>query len=181
MRSLFTSHVSALHSPGYACTLSEGTSLIDNLLTYTVLGVKISHGYDYTSCTTLGHLEMEFWCGTCRYDTQAQWWVLHCQGCPFWCHSAQKEATWRGRHAKQAENVAFSGGKCWWNGLKLSQNNPSSLAHHFHQVSLPGSSSTMCYHAKPYRPGQRLLGSVRGWKKHDRVWGGDYLTLNLCP
>ncbi len=39
---------------------------------YTVLGVKISHGHDHTSCATLGHFEMEFWCGTCRYDTQAQ-------------------------------------------------------------------------------------------------------------
>ncbi len=27
---------------------------------YTVLGVKISHGHDYTSCATLGHFEMEF-------------------------------------------------------------------------------------------------------------------------
>ncbi len=32
--------------------------------TCTVLGVKISHGHDYTSCATLGHFEMEFWCGT---------------------------------------------------------------------------------------------------------------------
>ncbi len=27
---------------------------------YTVLGVKISHGHDHTSCATLGHFEMEF-------------------------------------------------------------------------------------------------------------------------
>ncbi len=42
---------------------------------YTVLGVKISHGHDYTSCATLGHFEMEFWGGTCRYYTWAQCWV----------------------------------------------------------------------------------------------------------
>ena len=41
----------------------------------TVLGVKISHGHDYTPCATLGHFEMEFWCGTHRYDTQTQCWV----------------------------------------------------------------------------------------------------------
>ncbi len=35
----------------------------------TVLGVKISHRYDYTSCATLGHFEVEFQCGTHRYDT----------------------------------------------------------------------------------------------------------------
>ena len=34
----------------------------------------------------------------------------------------------------------------------------------------------MCYHAKPYRPGQRLLGSVRGWTKRKRVREGDYST-----
>ncbi len=39
---------------------------------YTVLGVKISHGHDHTSCATLGHFEVEFRCGTCTYDTQAQ-------------------------------------------------------------------------------------------------------------
>ncbi len=72
---------------------------------------------------------------------------------------------WRGRHAKEAENLAFSGGKCWWNALKLSWGNPSPLAHHFHQASLSGSSGAMCYHAKPYCPGQRLLGPVRGWTK----------------
>ncbi len=33
----------------------------------------------------------------------------------------------------------------------------------------------MRYHAKPYHPGQRLLGSVRGWKKHKRVREGDDL------
>ncbi len=26
----------------------------------TVLGVKMRHGHDHTSCATLGHLEMEF-------------------------------------------------------------------------------------------------------------------------
>ncbi len=98
---------------------------------------------------------------------------VHCWGCPFWCQNAQKEATWRGRHAKEAENLAFSGGKRWWNGLKLSQSNPDPLAHHFHWVSLPGLSGTMSYHAKPYCPGQRLLGSVRGWKKCKRVREGE--------
>ncbi len=41
----------------------------------------------------------------------------------------------------------------------------------------------MCYHAKPYCPGQRLLGSVRGWKKRIRVREGDYLTSkqNISP
>ncbi len=41
----------------------------------------------------------------------------------------------------------------------------------------------MCYHAKLYCPGQRLLGSVRGWKKHKRVQEGDYLTSkqNVLP
>ncbi len=112
---------------------------------------------------------MEFWCGTCRYDTQVQCSGVHCQGSPFWCQNAQSETNWRGRHAKEAENLAFSGGKRRWNGLKLSQNNPSPLAHHFHRVSLTGSSGAMRYHAKPYRLGQRLLGSVRGWKKRDRV------------
>ncbi len=67
-----------------------------------------------------------------------------------------------------AKNLTFSGGKYCWNGLKLSWNNPSPLAHHFHEVSLPRSSGAMCYHAKTYL-GQRLLGTVRGWKKHDRV------------
>ncbi len=75
-----------------------------------------------------------------------------------------------GREACQRGwKFGFFGGKCWWNGLKLSWNNPSPLAHHFHQVSLPGSSGAMHYHAKPYHLGQRLLGSVRGWKKCDRV------------
>ncbi len=39
---------------------------------YTLLGVKISHRHDCTSCATLGHFEVEFWCGTCRYDTHVQ-------------------------------------------------------------------------------------------------------------
>ncbi len=41
----------------------------------TVLGIKISHGHDYTSYAALGHFEMEFQCGTRRYDTQTQCWV----------------------------------------------------------------------------------------------------------
>ncbi len=42
---------------------------------YTDLGVKISHGHDYTLCATLGHFEVEFWCRTHRYHTWAQCWV----------------------------------------------------------------------------------------------------------
>ena len=38
----------------------------------TVLGITISHRHDYTSCATLGHFEVEFRCGTSRYDPQAQ-------------------------------------------------------------------------------------------------------------
>ncbi len=30
------------------------------------------------------------------------------QGCPFWCQSAQKEATWGAEHAKVTGNLAFS-------------------------------------------------------------------------
>ncbi len=32
----------------------------------------ISHRHGYTSCAILGHFEVEFQCGTHRYDTQAQ-------------------------------------------------------------------------------------------------------------
>ncbi len=67
----------------------------------------------------------------------------------------------------------FFRGQSWWNALKLSRYNPSPLTHHFHQASLSGFSGAMCYHAKPYRPDQRLLGSVRGWKKCKRVWEGE--------
>ncbi len=69
----------------------------------------------------------------------------------------------------------FLGGKHLWNALKFLQKNPDPLAHHFHRVSLPRSSGAMRYHAKPYHLGQRLLGSVRGWKKHKRVREGDDL------
>ncbi len=41
---------------------------------------------------------------------------------------------------------------------------------------IPGSSGAMRYRAKPCRPGQRLVGSVRGRKKRDRVQGGDNPT-----
>ena len=34
----------------------------------------------------------------------------------------------------------------------------------------------MRYHAKPYHPGKRLVGSVMGSKKCDRVWEGDNST-----
>ena len=40
----------------------------------------------------------------------------------------------------------------------------------------PGKSGAMCYHGKPYGAGQRLLGSVRAWIKHDRMQMGDYST-----
>ncbi len=89
-----------------------------------------------------------------------------------------------GREACQRGwNLAFSGGKHWWKRLKLSQNNGSPLAHHFHWVSLSGTSGTMRYHAKPYCLGQMLLGSVRGRKKWDRVREGDYSTCkqNASP
>ncbi len=36
---------------------------------FTVLSVKISHSHDFTSYAALGHSEVEFQCGTHRYDT----------------------------------------------------------------------------------------------------------------
>ncbi len=42
-------------------------------MTHTVLGVKISSGYNFTSYTILGHFELEFQGGTHRYDT----WALY--------------------------------------------------------------------------------------------------------
>ncbi len=44
------------------------------------------------------------WYWDTMFSTQGQ-----CRGCPFWCSGAQKEATWRGGHAKQKRNLAFSG------------------------------------------------------------------------
>ncbi len=144
----------------------------DFLTTYTVLGVKISHGHDYTSCATLGHFEMEFWCGTCRYDTQVQCSVQRVivRAAHFSARMLKVRLTGEGGTPKRLKIWLFQGANVyWWNGLKFSWNNPNPLAHHFHQVSPPGSSGTMHYHAKPYHPGQRLLGSVKGWKKRDRV------------
>ncbi len=54
------------------CNFTEPSNLHTK---YAVLGVKISHGHDHTSCATLGHFEVEFRCGTCSYDTRAQCWV----------------------------------------------------------------------------------------------------------
>ena len=64
--------LSLWHRPGHT---QVGLALPTVYKPCTVLGVKISHGHDHTSCTTLGHFEMEFWCGTCSYDTWAQCWV----------------------------------------------------------------------------------------------------------
>ncbi len=106
-------------------------------MVHTVLGIKISHGHDHTSCATLGHFEMEFWCGACSYDTWAQCWVQ-----------------------------SFIVGAAHFDVTVL-------------KVRPTGEGGTMlpwCYHPKPYRPGQRLLGSVRGWTKCKRVREGDYST-----
>ncbi len=68
-----TLHISTEHKHGWKKwpALPQGCIFIWS----TVLGIKISHGHDHTSCATLGHFEMEFWCGTCSYDTWAQRWV----------------------------------------------------------------------------------------------------------
>ncbi len=41
----------------------------------------------------------------------------------------------------------FFSGKCGWNWLKFSWNNPGPPAHHFHKDSLPGSSGTCFEHS----------------------------------
>ncbi len=73
---------------------------------------------------------------------------VQCWGSTFWYFNAQKEATWRGGHAKQKRNLAFSGGKSGWNWLKFSWGNPDPLAHHFPQDSLPWIFGTMSKHIK---------------------------------
>ncbi len=45
---------------------------------------------------------------------------VQCQDWPLWCHSAQKEAPWRGVHAKVDWNVAFWGVNCGWTWLRHS-------------------------------------------------------------
>ncbi len=90
---------------------------------------------------------------------------FHCQGCPFWCQNAQNQTNRRGRHAKEAENLAFSRGKRWWNGLRLSQNNPSPLAHHFHWVPLPRFSQRYALSCKTRLFGPKVARFCEGVKK----------------
>ncbi len=80
---------------------------------------------------------MEFWCGTCRYDTQAQCWVQSfiARAAHFDVTVLNTRPTGEGGTPKRLKIWLFQGGKHWWNRLKLSRNNPSPLAHHFHQVS----------------------------------------------
>ncbi len=53
-----------------------------------------------------------------------------------------------------------------WIEIFVGQSQPP--AHNFRRDSLAGSSGAMRYQAKPDRPGQRLVGSVRGEKKSTR-------------
>ncbi len=129
------------------------------------LGVKISHGHNYTSCATLGHFEVEHVDLMLRYNVH---YIGSLSG-PFWCQNAQSETNSGGRHAKEAGNLAFSGGKRWWSGLKLSQNNPSPLAiisTRFHSLGPPALCAIM-QNAIVRVKGCQV--SVRGWKKRDRV------------
>ncbi len=107
-------------------------------------------------------------------------YIGQCESSQFWCWSAQKEATWRGGHAKQNRNMAFSGGKHGWNWLKFLQKNPDSLAHHFHRDSLPRTSGAMSKHPKTLCPGWEVARFGEAAKREQ--WGNN-LTLywKVCP
>ncbi len=160
-------------------------------LTYTVLGVKISHRHDYTSCATLRHFEVEFWGGTCRYGTQVRCSVQRfiVKAAHFGARMLKVRPTREGGTPKRLKIWLFQGAFSfgffhWWKGLKLSWNNPNPSAHHFHWVSLP---STMCYHAKCPLSGPKVARFCEGVEKAQQ---GGYLTSkqnasptvsNSCP
>ncbi len=81
--------------------------------------------------------------------------------------------TERAAACQRSRKFGFFKGETLMNGLTW--DNPSPQAFHFHRVSLAGSSGAMRYQAKPYHPGQRLQGPVRGPKKRDRK---DMVTVN---
>ena len=88
-----------------------------------------------------------------------------CQGCPFWCCNAQKEATWRGSHAKQKRNLAFS---CWWNAENfMGQSQPPgpSFPHEFI------SRVSRCHARALKNPVSGLRGCYVPWSTKKRATG----------
>ncbi len=104
------------------------------------------------------------WYWDTMLSTQGQ-----CQGCPFWCFNDQTEATWRGSHAKQKRNLAFSVG------------NMDQMAWKFHgriltpwptistRIHSPGPPAPCRSTQKPCVQVERLLGSVKLEKESDYV------------
>ncbi len=165
---------------------------------YAVLGVKIGCGHDFTSNAILGCFELEFWDGTCRCDNWAQHWeqCFNVKTAHFWCYWAQNETNWAKKHTKAVGNLAFSGGgemdEIDWNFYETIPAPKPIVSTGFHPLG--HQSGTMCKHAKHYRPGQRLVGSVRGEKMstgYERVtlwhankmhrWQWENLSLNTNP
>ncbi len=101
---------------------------------------------------------------------------VECQGCPFWCPSAQKKATWRGGggHTKQDWHLAFQGGKSGWNWLKFCGGIWTpwlTISTGIHSPGPPVSRASM---RKPRVQVERLLGSV---KQQNESWERDRVTL----
>ncbi len=90
---------------------------------------------------------MEFQCGTCRYDTQAQSSV---QGfivgaAHFGARVLKMRPTGEGGTPKRLKIRLFQGAMKWTE-IFLKQSQPQ--AHHVHRVSLPGSSVDFCKNIK---------------------------------
>ncbi len=82
------------------------------VLLHTVLAVSNCVGHDGTCYAVLKMLRWNF--DVERVDVRLGHNVQYtgqCQGCPFWCQSAQKEATWRGGTPNRTEIWLFQGVK----------------------------------------------------------------------
>ncbi len=165
----------------YVLFLASYTFCISWCLSFsnrTVLGVKISHGHDCTSCATLGHFEVEFWCETCRYDTLVQHSVqgFIVRAAHFGARMLKVRPTGEGGMPKRLKNWLFQGANVDEMDWNFHRTIPAPWPIIFTEFHSPGSPSAMRYHAKHDRLGQRLLGSVKGWRKRYRVRESDYST-----
>ncbi len=81
-------------------------------LRHAVLAVSNCVGHDGTSYAVLKHVEVEFWCGTCRCETGTQCSVhrVNVKAAHFGARMLKRRPPEGGGHAKQNRNMAFSGG-----------------------------------------------------------------------
>ena len=159
-----------LEAPSRWCHIRPDLCEVENRWMYTVQAVSNCVGHDGTSYAVLKRVEVEFWCGTCRFETGTQCSVrrVNVEAAHFGARVLKKKPPGGGAMPNRRENRLLQGvnaDEIGWNFCRRILTPWPTISTGIHSPGPPALWASM---QKPRVQVERLLRSVRQQKGSDR-------------